>query len=263
MKKSIAGLKIQLANYLQEQIENHQETAITWKCSHCGETHSGNLLKKVKSVKTGFEVSGQQPDLAFLDENGALFAAAHFIKRKTLDQSLIDFYRGKCISLQIKLEPGDDFDQLLQKLHKPDFLSACFNPKCGTCGGYQQKILLWIMDGSCWKCDGPMKVAAVEAGMGRGSNYSGPEDFKPNEIEAARSKGVIIEEHYSKTREEKYLANTCPHCHTFVGSHFLFTEYISVAGYGDYPYEKLEMGYYCERCEEAELYGAERNQQDN
>jgi hypothetical protein len=157
------------------------------------------LLKKVQAIKTGYIVEDRKPDLAFFNEKDELFAVLHFVKRKTVVAALNEFYKGKCICLQVKLEPGDDFSSLFEKLHQPDSVSTCFNPKCPTCGEHMQKIKLWIVDSECWKCNGEMKVAAVEAGMTRYSTYAGPDRFTENEIAMARSKGVIIAEHYSKT----------------------------------------------------------------
>lgn len=248
MKKQSA-INIELATCLQGVLDRQQQTEIRWNCDNCGEIHSGNLLKKVHTIKTGHLVGDRQPDLAFFDENGGLFAVLHFVKRKTIDPALNEFYKGKCICLQVKLEPDDEFSTLFEKLHTPASVTTCFNPKCPTCNEHMQKIKLWIVDSECWKCHGEMKVAAIEAGMTRYATYVGPDQFTENEKAMARSKGVIIAEHYSKTVQEKYLANTCPHCHTFIGNHFLFTEHIAEASYGYLPYEIIVMGYCCDTCD--------------
>lgn len=95
-----------------------------------------------------------------------------------------------------------------------------------------------IVNGLCWKCNQPMKVAVTEGVI---SSYCGPDEFSSNELDFARSKGVLIEEHFSKTVGETYLANTCPHCGTFAGNFYLFTQYVQPAGIGEYTSEVFEI----------------------
>ncbi len=253
MKKSWKLINNNLASYLQGLVDDKQRSEISWQCIYCDESHSGNLLKKVATIKTNYAAGKYKPDLTLLDCHGGLFASVHFIKRKTVDRSLNDFYRDKCVCLQIRVTPDDDFNSLSNKLHIPDFVSVCLNPKCKSCQVPMRKIKLLIVGGDCYKCNHPMKVAAVEAGISRGSSCAGPEDFTQEELITARNNGVVISEHYSKTRQEKYLANTCPNCNAFVGSHYLFTDYISTANYGGYAYDALDMGYYCDACSNPDL----------
>lgn len=102
---------------------------------------------------------------------------------------------------------------------------------------------MWIIDAQCWKCEGNMKVAIIKSeDIGnRGSNVSGHESFSKEEIELARSKGVIIEQVHSHTRKEKYLANVC-NCGAFAGQFYLFTEYFQLADVGNYEYKKINLG---------------------
>ena len=100
-----------------------------------------------------------------------------------------------------------------------------------------------IVDGPCWKCSAVMKVAGIE----KAGHTGGPAEFSDEEIEIARGKGVNIREQYSKTMNEKYLANTC-RCGAFVGEHYLFTDYIAPASYGSLPSQSFEIGYHCENC---------------
>jgi len=58
-----------------------------------------------------------------------------------------------------------------------------------------------------------MKIALIE--------LYGPERFTDKEIEFARSKGVLIEEKFSGTMQESYLANTCPKCGAFIGQFYI------------------------------------------
>lgn len=49
-----------------------------------------------------------------------------------------------------------------------------------------------------------------------------------------------IEEHHSFTRNEKYYANTCPRCNTFVGQYYLF-DYSEDIRHGDCVYKAIDL----------------------
>ncbi|MDR0556733.1 MAG: hypothetical protein LBG43_02525 [Treponema sp.] len=72
-----------------------------------------------------------------------------------------------------------------------------------------------------------------------------PSEFNENEINFAKSKGVLLEMRYSRTANERYLANICPDCRAFVGDWFLFDDYIIEYMY-DENLPKYDMGYYCD-----------------
>jgi hypothetical protein len=74
-----------------------------------------------------------------------------------------------------------------------------------------------ITEDKCRDCNAPLKVAI---GIMGGSFY-GPERFDAKEIAFARSKGVRLEEKYSRTMDETYLANSCPKCSSFIGAFFV------------------------------------------
>lgn len=67
--------------------------------------------------------------------------------------------------------------------------------------------------------------------------YFGPEHFDDNQINKARNHGVKIGLVTSKTLGgEKYMANICPHCGTFVGQFFIH-EYL----YGEQYKEEIDI----------------------
>jgi len=80
---------------------------------------------------------------------------------------------------------------------------------------------LKVIDIECWKCGKLMKTALVFDG----GTYKGPEEFNELEISLAKQNGVILQNHYSKTSNESYLASTCKECGNFKGKfyhhHFL------------------------------------------
>jgi hypothetical protein len=79
----------------------------------------------------------------------------------------------------------------------------------------------------------------------------GPDSFDFNELELARQNGVLIQNKYSKTAEESYLANVCQNCHSFIGRYTsLFTDYYFEAVNGTLNREVIDAGYFCRHCDE-------------
>jgi len=74
-----------------------------------------------------------------------------------------------------------------------------------------------ITEDQCRDCNAPMKIAI---GLMGGSFY-GPERFTDQEIQFAKSKGVCLENKFSKTVDKTYLANICPKCGSFIGAFFV------------------------------------------
>src|SRR5690606_22704752 len=85
---------------------------------------------------------------------------------------------------------------------------------------------MYIIDGKCWKCHQPLKVAVINGPHidKRGGTTAGPESFNEAELTLAKSKGVLIADQYSNIIGKTYLANTCT-CGAFIGQHYLFTDY--------------------------------------
>ena len=240
-----------LAEKLQKHISTHTPLLMTWSCKYCYNRHTGNLLKKIRSLKVEYNMTVCQPDIALFDRDGNVFAVIEIVVSHKPEKNVLQFYKdNNIILLQINLTSDKDIDELDAKIANPDFVATCFNPKCNSCGHFQQKTTMTIIDGSCWKCHSTMKVAVVEGGCSGSS--SGPDEFTPQEIEFAKSKGTIIKVHYSKTANEKYLANTCPKCGTFAGNFYLFTQYLQPASVGELPSETYDIGYHCYHCLEVE-----------
>lgn len=82
-----------------------------------------------------------------------------------------------------------------------------------------------------------------------GSNHLRPSDFTPDEVEFAKSKGVILKTQFSKTVQGSYVANSCAKCGSFAGDFYLFTQYIAPACYGELPSETFNIGYHCDYCD--------------
>lgn len=123
---------------------------------------------------------------------------------------------------------------------------------CENCHELLEDLRMQIVEGPCWKCNESMKVAVVQAhdnDLVRGiSNNLGPNDFTSFEIDYARSKGVLLEMHQSRTIGQTYLANTCGGCGSFAGEHFLFTQYVAPANRKELESETYDLGKHCPHC---------------
>ncbi len=123
---------------------------------------------------------------------------------------------------------------------------------CEKNGNAKAKKLMIIVDGPCWHCQGKMKIVYLMSsnwGMLRGhSNKLPPSQFIEEELQFARSKGVILKVQFSKTRQESYLANTCNNCGNFAGEFKLFDDYIYPASIGELQEQTFEIGEICEEC---------------
>jgi len=234
-KKTLIGL---LDDYIQKQVP----LAVSWECIYCGGRHTGNLFKKVRSVADG--TTDHKDEIPLQDETGQTFAVIGISKNKKPNTEIANTYRDqRIIYLQI-CPPLNGNDNILETISKPKLVGTCLNPKCKTCGGFQHEKSMVIIDSACWKCGGAMKVAVLDCQ----GHHPGPDGFTADELGLARSKGVLIQDNYSKTVGHSYLSNTCPSCNMLTGDHFLFTDHFCEAMYGNLTYERFPLGYFCEVC---------------
>lgn len=262
------ALHYSFKNLLASKIEEHIKTStplpISWNCKYCGIQHIGNLLKKITAVKVEQNLAVCQPDIALIDQDNKVFAVIEVIVTHKPEENAVNFYNdNNIILIQINLTSDKDIDDLESKVSRPDQVSTCYNPKCKTCGQFQQKKVMTIIDGPCWKCGSTMKVATISSSTGGlvrdSSNNLRPSDFTDEEIKFAKAKGVLLKTQYSKTVNEKYVANSCNKCCAFAGDFYLFTQYIAPASYGELPSQTFDIGYICEHCNG----GTENDFEDN
>jgi len=238
-----------LANKLQQHILEQIPLPFSWNCEYCGIEHSGNLLKKVKAFRVEHNLAVCQPDIALLEDNGKVFGVIEIVVTHKPEENVLKYHNeNNIILIQINLTSDKDIYELESKISRPDRVTTCLNTKCKICGHYQSKKILTIIDGHCWKCGNTMKVSTISTSSGI-SNHLKPSDFTLEEITFAKSKGVILKNQYSKTVQERYIANSCAKCGAFVGDHYLFTDYIAPASYGELPSQTYDIGYYCDNCE--------------
>jgi hypothetical protein len=187
-----------------------------------------------------------RPDIALLNGKKNVFAVIEIVVTHKPDDNVINYYKANNIILiQINLDSEDNLENIDEKLKTPSIVDFCFNPKCKDCGNYKMKKELVVLDENCYRCGKPMKICYI---LNNGNDsFERPSEFNENEIDFAKSKGVLLEMRYSKTINMKYLANVCPNCRAFVGDWFLFDDYIIENSYNE-NIPKYDMGYYCGEC---------------
>ncbi len=234
------GFKIFLFRKIQECLDKKIPLELQWKCSVCGGQHRGNLLKKATSVKLEHNLGSCKPDIALLDEYDSTVAVIEVIVSHAPEQSALNYYSGKHIAVVLyELKSDEDVNRLDVAILEPDSVNVCSNPKCSKCGSYKSRKRLLIIEGNCWKCRSPMKVAALQGDQG----YEG--SFSDSDIQLATQNGVFMKSHYSRTANIRYIANTCRKCDAFVGDSYLFYDYVAIP---EYKRLEIDAGYYCPHC---------------
>ncbi|ABQ06611.1 competence protein CoiA family protein [Flavobacterium johnsoniae] len=246
------GFKTLAAERLNLYLEAGTPFSFNWRCDYCGEKHTGNYTKKLKSVRLEYDLKHCKPDIALLDENDAVFAAIEIVVTNKPSERVLNYYlENKIILIQINLKSDDDIYLVKEKLTEPDLVKFCLNPKCNVCGNFQKKIVMSIIDGKCWNCYSPMKAAVMKDGADK--FLFGPEKFSSSEITYAREKGAAISEYQSKITGEQYQANFCPKCGTFIRRFSKLKNYLSYANEGALPMQDFQITYNCSYCCEKKI----------
>jgi ribosomal protein L34E len=234
------SFKTLLFSKIQKHINQQLPLEMQWNCSTCGGKHTGNLLKKAVTMKLEHNLGTCRPDIALLDKKGRTVAVIEVVVTHHIEQAVLDYYKSNHIPVvSYELQSDEDVNRLNTDILTPDNVNVCMNPKCPKCGNHMSKKYLLIIDGDCWKCGAPMKVAALRGDQG----YEG--DFSQYDIQIAIQHGVFMKSHYSRTAERRYTASTCTKCGAFVGNHYLFTDYVAVLSYNR---QEIDVGYYCPHC---------------
>ncbi len=235
------SFKTLLFEKVQRHLAEGKPLPIEWDCPKCAGSHAGNLLKKSAFVALEYSLGERQPDITLFDEKQQPVAAIEVIVTHAPEEEALAFYADNRIAVvAFKLNSDQDIYQLNDNILKPDTVSVCPNPRCSKCGEHMPRKRLLIIEGQCWKCNAPMKVAAIRGDMGYEPG------FNSNDAKLAAQHGVLMKTQYSKTIGESYIANTCRRCGKFVGGHYLFTGYIAIP---EYPRQELDAGYYCPGCQ--------------
>jgi len=246
------GFKTLAAEKLDQYLKAGVPLLFSWPCEFCGEKHTGNFTKKLKSVSLEHDLKYCRPDIALLDENDQIFAALEIVvSHKPSEQALQYYHENNITLIQINLKSDGDIYLIQEKLAEPDLVKFCMNPKCDICTNFQKKIIMSIIEGICWKCYSPMKVALMKDGA---DNFLfGPEKFSSDEISYAKGKGVAISEFYSIFAGEQYQANYCQHCGNFVRRYSRLRNYWLYALEEALPVYDFRIRYSCSFCSEKKV----------
>lgn len=246
------GFKTLAAQELNRYLEAGAPFNFNWRCGYCKEQHIGNYTKRLKSVRLEHDLKYCKPDIALLDENDEIFAAIEIVVTHKPSDRILDYYlENKIIVIQINLESDNDIYLVEEKLTEPDLVKFCLNPKCNVCDNYQQKYIMSIIDGKCWNCYSPMKAAVMKDGVNK--FLFGPEKFSPSKITYAREKGAAIDDYQCKITGERYLANFCPNCGTFIRRYSKLQNYLSYAHEDALPMQNFLIRYNCRHCSEKKI----------
>ena len=234
------GFKTLLCKRIQEFIDLSLPLNLQWNCSTCGGSHTGNLLKKATQVKLEHNLGRCQSDIALLDKNGHVIAVIEVVVTHAPEQAALGYYRQNHIAVVLfELKSDEDIARVDESVLKPDSVNKCRNPKCSNCKRHMSKQKMLIIEGDCWKCGAPMKVAALRGDLG----YEG--SFSQEDAQLATQHGVYMRSQHSRTMRTRYFASTCRRCKAFVGEHYLFRDYVAVL---EYKSQEIEAGYYCPHC---------------
>jgi ssDNA-binding Zn-finger/Zn-ribbon topoisomerase 1 len=227
---------------LKNAIENNEPLYMEWDCKICQGRHRANLVENIDSVELESYLGDYKPDIILLRQ-GKPISVIEIVVTHEVQENAEKYYTSQNISIiKIFLESDEEIYEIKDSVLKPKSVEYCTElPRCPKCGNYMEIKYLNITTVRCWKCGLPYKAAWITIGNGSRGIFFGPERFSENEIRVATEKGVMIEKRYSKTKNDNYNANICPHCGSFMGEFFihdlLYTEE-----------ERILLGYECSSC---------------
>jgi Competence protein CoiA-like family len=102
------SFKSLLSKRIDESIKHNIPIPLSWCCEICSETHSGNLIRKVKTVKLEYDMNVARPDIALLDEQGEILAAIEIVVTHHPEKKVQAFYSSKNIALVQFILSSDD-----------------------------------------------------------------------------------------------------------------------------------------------------------
>jgi phosphoheptose isomerase len=231
--------KTKLIELLQKYKSENKVLPMNWKCNICDDKHSGNLLKKVVSIRGEYNLEIYKPDIALLDEKENVFAVIEIHKP---EKRVLQYYQdNNIILIQINIHSENDLEHIEEKITNPDFVDFCLRPKCKSCGKYKLKKEMIILTEKCDRCHRNMKICYIQSKDG----CIKPNKFKEADILFAKEKGVLLG--FSKIGNEEYVTNICSKCKKFISNPILDYKYIYKNDNKD-NLPKYVM-YYCENCD--------------
>ncbi len=208
-----------LMERLSQALAEARPIPIRWPCGLCQDTHEGDVGRRAATVQAEMALGECRPDISLIGRTGRPVALLEVVVSHPPDDNVRNFCAQRSIPLfEFHISSGD----ILRALQNRDELEAtssdyCLRPKCYNCRAPMHRRFVAVVDAECWRCDGPMKVAMLD----NGGLIRGPDCFTEPELAKAQEFGAVIRENYSKTLEDRYMANTCKRCKAFVGKFHL------------------------------------------
>ena len=232
-----------LVEKIQKHLASRTPLAMTWPCEKCGKIHEANLLRKATQVRLEYRLDSCKPDVLLLAAEDKPVAAIEIIVTHKPEDSAKMYYRQRGIAL-IEIEVSDG--EALEMIKRDETLLAtridqCTSAKCKQCGSPLKENQLVVFAAPCRRCKCEMKMCFIFVAE---SYFRGPKEFTSHQIQIAKEHGVCLEQKFSQTMGEEYLANVCPTCKKWVGEHYL----PSLANEVGAASEKFVVGYHCVEC---------------
>lgn len=238
-------------HFLYQKIQSHLARSlplnVSWVCKFCKKKHEANLLRRATKACLEHDLGDCRPDIALLAEGDKPVAVIEIVVTHKPEESAVAFYQKNKIALvECDVLQGTD----LELFQSSEVLNAsrvdrCTSPRCKKCGNpFSDSGVLYLVHTPCRRCKKSMKVAFI-----RPSNYDfqGPKDFSEREVSLAQQHGVLLEKKFSQTLNKTYFANTCPHCKSWIGEHFL-PDYIPNENDRNSDWDEFLIGNYCYHC---------------
>lgn len=231
-----------LFDRLEAALAAESSVPIAWACTSCCDTHLGSLTKKAVKAELECDLGRCRPDIALLGASGEPVALLEIVVTHRPDELVQEYARLHTVPIvEFHLESGDDLEELAgAEPLTPTVLDLCTRRKCDRCGGSLSVLTLHVVNASCWKCHRPMSLAMLDAeGFALGASR-----MDESQAQLARTKGVRLEQRFSRAAGERYLANVCPHCGAMTGEFHLHNYWYDMV-----PQNGVAVGTVCVDCE--------------
>lgn len=188
---------------------------ITWQCSLCHETHSGNLLRKARQIKTEVRVNASSnivPDISLWSDDDELVVIIEVVVTHAPGREVVSFSTANNIPiLKVLIKSFDDIDRIATTAPMQVESTFCTKPQCKQCGGvFRRNRSLFVGPSLCRKCNSIVMITMIRSDN-PGAIY-GPTQFTDYELNLARSNGVVIVDYISETNGKLYRACECTNC---------------------------------------------------
>lgn len=223
-------------------IQSRESLPIAWECKHCLDEHKGDLVKVVEKAALEMSLGACRPDVTLLAENGHPVAFLEVVVSHSPDEKVLAYAAKRGIPVvEFHVSSAEDLEAIERAATlRPTRMDLCPRPRCPECGKPLRRKVIHVVEGKCWNCGAPMKIAMVSIE----GELVGPEGFEDEEVLLARQLGAILRTHYSRTVRQSYLASTCGRCGKFVGS-FHVHEYSDLLTTDN----GHQVGYACPDCD--------------